>query len=178
MTSAATTTREREKLRQSFRPARVQLLFIGESPPVSGRFFYCANTGLYRAIRSAFQLADPRITDHNFLAAFRAYGCYLTDVSHEPVNHLAPPLRRATVAAGEKTLAHEIASLRPVVIAPMLLSIAKNVNSAIARAKWQGELLQFPYPGRWIRHREEFIKTLLPVLKRLKKIAVTPFPSS
>jgi hypothetical protein len=30
---------QREILRRSFRPARVRVLFVGESPPASGRFF-------------------------------------------------------------------------------------------------------------------------------------------
>ena len=47
--------RQRERLRQQFRPEAVRLLFIGESPPASGRFFYHGDSGLYRAIREVFQ---------------------------------------------------------------------------------------------------------------------------
>src|SRR3954464_7652523 len=100
-----TTKRERESLRRSFQPSHVQLLFIGESPPASGRFFYSGNSGLYRAIHMAFQKADATILEENFLSTFRAYGCYLTDLSHEPVDHLDAQPRRAMRSQGEKALA-------------------------------------------------------------------------
>lgn len=159
---------ERETLRLSFQPTRIQLLFIGESPPASGRFFYSANSGLYRAMRMAFQIADSKVDDENFLAAFRARGCYLTDLSHEPVDHLDPARRRAMRTEGEKFLAREIIRLQPEMIAPVLRSIAGNVENAVARANWQGQILQFPYPGRWSRHRDAFIKALVPVIRRLR----------
>jgi len=72
---------ERETLRESFRPKRIRILFIGEAPPASGRFFYSANSGLYRAMRDAFRTVDPQIDDENFLSLFQALGCYLTDLS-------------------------------------------------------------------------------------------------
>jgi hypothetical protein len=162
------TRRERERLRQSFRPPHIQLLFIGESPPASGRFFYSANSGLYRAMRMAFQIVDSKVDDENFLAAFRARGCYLTDLSHEPVDRLDPVLRRAMRSDGEKFLAREITRLQPGIIAPVLRSIVRNVENAAARASWQGEILQFPYPGRWSRYREAFVKALVPVIRRLR----------
>jgi hypothetical protein len=118
-------------------------------------------------MRTAFQIADSEIDDGNFLAAFRARGCYLTDLSREPVDHLDPPLRRAMCTAAEKFLAREITRLRPGTIAPVLRSIASNVENAVARANWQGPILQFPYPGRWSRHREAFIEDLVPVIRRL-----------
>jgi hypothetical protein len=161
------TRRERERLRLSFQPRRVRLLFIGESPPASGRFFYSANSGLYRAMRMAFQAADTNVSDENFLAVFRSRGCYLTDLSHEPIDHLDPPLRRALRSNGERSLARVINRLQPEIIAPVLRSIARNVEAATARANWQGEVLQFPYPGRWSRHRDAFIEALVPVIRRL-----------
>jgi hypothetical protein len=162
------TKRERERLRQSFRPARICLLFIGESPPASGRFFYSANSGLYRAMRTAFQIADSKLDDEDFLAVFRARGCYLTDLSHEPVDHLEPGLRREMRREGEKSLARAITRLQPDVVAPVLRCIVRNVENAVARADWQGQILHFPYPGRWSRHRKAFIEALVPVIRRLE----------
>jgi hypothetical protein len=163
----ARTRSERERLRQSFRPSRIRLLFIGESPPASGRFFYSANSGLYRAMRAAFQIADSNVDDENFLTVFRSRGCYLADLSSEPVDHLDAPLRRAMRKNGEKLLAREIARLQPETIAPVLRSIVRNVENAAAQANWRGPILQFPYPGRWSRHREAFIQALVPVIRRL-----------
>lgn len=162
------TRSERERLRQSFRPPHIQLLFIGESPPASGRFFYSANSGLYRAMRMAFQLADPQVDNDNFLAVFQQRGCYLTDLSQEPIDHLQPGRRRALREAGEKDLARQLKLFQPVMIAPVLRSIVSNVENAVLLAAWEGPTLQFPYPGRWSRHRDVFVEALVPVIQRLK----------
>ena len=117
-------------------------------------------------MRMAFQAAG--IDDENFLATFQQHGCYLTDLCDEPVDHLDPDQRRALRTAGEKDLARQLKRLRPVMIAPVLRSIAINVENAASLAGWQGRILQFPYPGRWRRHREAFIQTLEPIVRRLK----------
>jgi hypothetical protein len=168
MNITARTKRERENLRQSFQPSRIQLLFVGESPPASGRFFYSGNSGLYRAMRAGFQTADANVDDENFLATFRAYGCYLTDLSHEPIDHLDPVPRRLMRSHAEKSLAREIKRLQPGIIAPVLHSITGNVENAAARAKWRGQILQFPYPGRWSRYRRAFLEALVPVIGNLR----------
>lgn len=161
------TRRERERLRESFRPQCIQLLFIGESPPASGRFFYSANSGLYRAMRMAFQIADSKVDDENFLAVFQQHGCYLTDLWHEPVDSLPSDRRRALRKAGEKYLARQLKRFRPVMIAPVLRSIANNVENAASLAAWHGRILQLPYPGRWSLHREAFIKALVPTIREI-----------
>lgn len=163
------TERDRERLRESFRPAHIQLLFIGESPPASGRFFYSANSGLYRAMRMAFQIADATIDDENFLALFQKRGCYLTDLCDEPIDQLGPHERRARRRNGERDLARQLRRLRPMMIAPVLRSIVKNVENATSLARWHGRILQLPYPGRWLRNREAFLETLVPVIRGLNK---------
>jgi hypothetical protein len=158
---------DRERLRRQFRPPQVRLLFIGESAPASGRFFYSRDSGLYRAIRDAFRGIDPSIDDRNFLTAFQASGCYLIDLCQEPVDRLDPQSRGAARAAGEHSLSVEIARTRPGAIAPLLRSIAANVSRAVSHSNWQGELIPLPYPGRWHRHRTAFIAALSPALHKL-----------
>ena len=167
---------ERERLRLSFRPQRVRLLSVGESPPASGCFFYSANSRLYRAMLMAFRTADSKVNVENFFNVFRSWGCYLTDLNHEPVDHLDPPLRRTMRTGGEKWLAREITRLQPEILAPVLCSIASNVTAAVACTNWQDKILQFPYPGRWSRHRDAFIEALVPVLRRLKAEADSALP--
>lgn len=161
--------RERERLRRSFRPGNIQLLFIGESPPASGRFFYSANSGLYRAMRTAFQLADSTISDENFLSVFRDRGFYLTDLCLDPVDQLGADERGATRNDGEKHLCRELKCLRPITIAPVLRSIVPNVENAASLANWEGRMIELPYPGRWSRHREAFIEALVPHIRRMNK---------
>jgi hypothetical protein len=160
------TRREREALRETFRPQRIRLLFIGEAPPASGRFFYSANSGLYRAMRDAFRKVDPTISDANFLTVFMASGCYLTDLCPRPVDRLADQSRQRARVAGERLLAEELIQLRPEKIAPVLRAIVKHVENAALLANWHGEVLELPYPGRWFHNRAEFVRTIQPILSR------------
>lgn len=48
--------RDRASMRESFRPADVKILFIGESPPAGGALFYAANSNLFRYTNAAFQV--------------------------------------------------------------------------------------------------------------------------
>lgn len=154
------THRQRESLRRRFRPAHVQLLFIGESPPASGRFFYRGDSGLYRAMRDAFRAVDPSITDSNFLATFYASGCYLIDLCRDPVDNLDPPSRRAACRSSEASLSRTIDRLNPLKIVTLLRSIEANVTRAAFQAGWLGPFLHLPYPGRWSRHRDVFVEAL------------------
>ena len=156
-----------ESLRRSFRPALVRLLFIGESPPASGRFFYRRDSGLYRAMRDAFQSVDPSIDDENFLGRFQSSGCYLTDLCAEPVDHLDSKARRTACGSSEERLARNIAELRPARIATVVRSIERNVLRAASRADWCGGFIHLPYPGRWSRYRDAFVNTLAPTISGL-----------
>ena len=158
---------KREKLRRHFRPACVSLLLIGESPPASGRFFYQADSRLYRAVRNAFRSVDPLITDDRFLAVFQASGCYLIDLCSDPVDHLDPRARNATCRASEASLAQSIAQLQLQALATIVRSIEDNVARAASLAQWHGPVMHLPYSGRWSRHRAVFINALLPAIKSL-----------
>jgi hypothetical protein len=158
---------EREKLRLAFRPSSVRLLFVGESPPASGRFFYTQNSGLYFAMREAFRQIAPAIDDGNFLVKFKASGCYLIDLCRDPVDHLDPNARHRARKTSEASLTRRIAEIHPPAMALLLRSIASNVARAAARAGWQGQVIHLPYPGRWHQHRAVFIQTLAPSLSRL-----------
>jgi hypothetical protein len=163
------TRREREILRDSFRPERVRILFIGEAPPASGRFFYSANSGLYRAIRDAFRAVVPQIDDENFLSFFRALGCYLTDLCPEPVDQLDAKSRGRARVAGEELLSEKLIRLQPEKIVVVLRAIANHVAKAALRSNWRGEIIELPYPGRWHRHRVEFLEALEPTLALVLK---------
>lgn len=143
------------------------MLFVGESPPASGRFFYNRDSGLYRALRDAFHLVDESIDDQNFLAVFQAAGCYLIDACGRPVDRMEPLARRTACLAGEALLSRRIRSLQPNSIVTLVSSIRENVERAALRASWTGTMLTVPYPGRWIQHRKVFMELLLPHLKTL-----------
>ncbi len=157
----------RERIRRRYRPAHLRVLFIGEAPPASGKFFYNRDSGLYRAMRDAFLAIDPSITDQNFLALFQRTGCYLIDLCPHPVDRLDGHSRRAACLAGEPLLSRRIKRLQPQAMVTLVRSIRTNVERAARRAEWLGPLMDVPYPGRWIRHREIFVDALRPQLLAL-----------
>ncbi|HEY4979200.1 MAG TPA: hypothetical protein VII25_08565 [Candidatus Acidoferrum sp.] len=142
------------------------MLFVGESPPASGRFFYQADSGLYRAMRRTFLRALPALDGADFLQSFRECGCYLVDLCAKPVDRLTPQERRRACVVAEVGLSEAINVLRPKVMVVFLRSITPNVRRAAQLANWNGGLLELPYPGRWQRHRVAFERALLPVLRR------------
>lgn len=154
----------RERLRRRYRPNRVRILFVGESPPTSGRFFYQADSGLYRAVRDTFLAALPYLEKNEFLDSFRSLGCYLVDLCGEPVDKMASHARRCARRAGEVRLARTIRALRPKIIVTVVRSIRANVKRAREQAGWSGPHIELPYPGRWYRHRMRFHRQLVPLL--------------
>ncbi len=165
--AASTEHAARERLRRSFRPAALRILFVGESPPASGKFFYRRDSGLYRAMRAAFQAADPSIDEEHFLETFRACGCYLVDLCPEPVDKLERAMRAAMCRESEALLANTIRRLQPETIATLVRSIEGNVARSIARTVWHGRVIQLPYPGRWARHRSAFAGEVAPLVREL-----------
>ena len=160
------TLQSNEHLRRSFRPKKIRILFVGESPPASGRFFYRADSGLYRAIREAFLKAFPHLRESDFLKSFRDLGCYLVDLCDFPIDRLSPNARRKLCRAAEPHLAKSIRELRPGIVIVVIRSIALNVQRSEHQANWSGRHVELPYPGRWIRHRTAFIRQLVPILRQ------------
>jgi hypothetical protein len=164
----------RERLRKRYRPNRVRILFVGESPPASGRFFYRADSGLYRAVRETLVEAFPTVSEGDFLVVFRALGCYLVDLCGEPVDRLTRRPRGRACRAGEAVLARTIRALRPKVIVTVVRSIRGNVARAQKQAGWAGRHVELPYPGRWHHHRMKFQRVLVPLLHRVLLGAKVP----
>jgi hypothetical protein len=180
MPSRAKAAAARERLRGKYRPIKVRMLFVGESPPASGRFFYQADSGLYRAVRSAFITALPALGDADFLKSFRTLGCYLVDLCGQPVDRLEAKKRRHACAEGEARLSWIIKRLEPEMIVTVVRSIVANVERAQRRADWSGVHLVLPYPGRWQHHKVAFEKELVPVLRRelRSRLNAEPGPNS
>ena len=159
-----------ESLRAKYRPDHVSVLFVGESPPAGGTFFYAANSILYRATEEAFRDAVPDLLNEGaFLGAFNRMGCFLVDLCLEPVNHLSmkDPVQlaeRLTLRTqGEPRLAELVAALQPEVIVGVLMSIGPNIRAAMTLAEVRTKLCELPFPrpehvGRFRRELSELVK--------------------
>ena len=121
-------------------------------------------------MRDAFTQLDLACSDDTFLDVFRAAGCYLVDLCHDPVDHLDSKSRKAACRANETVLSSVIKQLRPARIATVVHSIERNVTRAVALASWHGPWIRLPYPGRWSHHRALFTEELLPTITKLMDI--------
>src|SRR5262249_41202041 len=128
----------RERLRERYRPDRVRILFVGEAPPASGRFFYQADSGLYRAIKDSFLAALPALRKTDFLHSFRSLGCYLSGLCGRPVDRMNMRSRQRVRLAGEVQLARRIRQLLPEIIVVVVRSIGANVRRAENNVSWSG----------------------------------------
>src|SRR6266705_4903305 len=117
-----------EAIRKRFRPERITTLFVGESAPHSGDFFYCGDSAMLAHMKRAVELAFRKSDD--FLKSFQAYGWYLDDLVLESVNHLRKPERLAKCLDAQKSLADRIAVYQPEAIVSVLKSIEPFVNAA------------------------------------------------
>src|SRR4051794_2820337 len=91
---------EYELLREAFRPRRVTVVFVGESRPANGTFFYRGDSRLAKYTSQAMGVAGK--TPSIFLQAFRSAGYFLIDLCPEPVNRLRGRERRTARSMGEQ----------------------------------------------------------------------------
>jgi hypothetical protein len=126
---AAGVTAWYEQVREQYRPDRLEVLLIGESPPDSGaggrRFFYAPtlqNDNLYRGVAQGLygDRPDLEVADKPaVLRRLQADGFWLIDAVDQPVNQLAPGPRRAAITAAVPQLVvrcRELAPRRGVII--------------------------------------------------------------
>jgi len=79
-----------EDIRNRYLPSSVKVLFIGESPPIGGAFFFLGKSILFNATKVVFEefynkhFLDP----FDFLNFFKNSGYFLDDLCHEPINHI------------------------------------------------------------------------------------------
>ena len=171
---------EREELRRGFRPRKVQVFFIGESPPKSGEFFYSADSNLYTHTKEAFEKAYNKLwaKSTDFFDFFRSSGCYLDDLCLEPVNHLRKTReeraeRRAIRRRAALSLSERIGYARPkgIIVTPLL--IRGTVGRAIRNAKIaEARMWYLPFPVRGYQRR--YVNELCCALKELRDLRVLP----
>jgi hypothetical protein len=161
-----------ERLRRRYRPDDVRVLFVGESPPAGGTFFYRANSKLYDATREAFEAAIPALRrEDDFLAAFQRLGCYLDDLCLEPVNdlHMRDSKRLAQRERGVAPLARRMKPRDPAVVCVVMKAIVTEVGRATDRAELDVQREALPFPAR---HRAQYVRMLTHVVKRWRRRGV------
>lgn len=163
-----------EKIRKSYKPKSIKVLYIGESRPANGTFFYKGDSILFRAIKNAFQEAYGRsfANDISFLDYFKTCGCYLEDLCIDPVNKLPGGVRLQKREQGIPRLANSIKHAQPEAIIILMKDIKDDVVEAI---KLSGVDLKYgditPFPGR-PRNTENCIRENAEHLRKMKEIGI------
>jgi len=155
-----------EEARVHYRPKSITTLFVGESPPHSGKFFYYGNTALAHHMSFAMRSAGLGV-DGDFLLRFKAYGWYLDDLVLVPVDRMRPAQRREACLAARSSLADRIAEYRPQAIVTVLLRIKEIVEAAATAAGSDAPRYAVPFPGNGQQAR--FLREMADILPRLPK---------
>jgi len=149
-------------LRQKYKPDRVRVLFVGESPPANGTFFYKCDSKLYKHTKKVFQEFWIFKSDKEFLERFKNEGFYLEDLCDEPINHLPKRERKAKRNENIETLAKKLKQLNPEVIIVVMKSIQRQVKGAIKIAGLNPKYYAIPFPSRgWQKEFEKQLKGIL-----------------
>ena len=134
-------------IRRAHRPEPIATLFVGESAPVSGDFFYRGNPLMTQIVMSAIEASLP---GQGTIASFKANGWYLDDLSITPLDNLRGKARRDACVAARESLAERIAKHKPLAIVSLMLGIREDVEACVGFAAVIGTR---PYDGRCPRSR-------------------------
>ncbi len=153
-------TNDIEKLRHSFRPDKITVLFVGESAPAGGTYFYLGNSQVYRYLKRAFN------GDEKFLSEFKEKGYFLDDLVLEPINDKTRAARRRFHENAVSSLAERLTVYRPLAVISLLKFIEEPVRDAVLMAGLsQVPYFSVPFPGNGRQKEfEQEIARIIPLL--------------
>jgi hypothetical protein len=138
---------ETEGLRDSYRPERITTLFVGESAPNSGKFFYRGNTQAKQYMAQSMKAAGLYDGVGDFFQVFRSYGWYLDDLVLIPVDKLPKRERKRLCLEAQMSLSERIAKYRPRAIVSLMLGIKEIVEAAAVGASSNAPRFAVHFPG-------------------------------
>jgi hypothetical protein len=165
----------REKYNPKNRGIPIRVLFIAESPPAGGGYFYFEETGvrnhLFRETMKALGLwAENRTMSAGvdkvpLLKEFQRAGYFLVDLSYTPVNKMQNRERTEVLVSNIPRLLNELEDLNPQRIVIVKATLFKLLFSRILETKFGPRLLNrgsipFPSHGGQKRYRKEIRKLL------------------
>ena len=148
------------RARRRYRPHKIRLLLIAESPPSSGGFFYFPTTigkdHLFRETMKALDLwpkNEPMrggVDKRSMLRRFQSMGLYLLDTCDFPVNKLRPVERTEAVLRQIPRLVNKVIDADPIHILIVKSSIFQPVFIALKESGLRSRVLNsgpVPFPN-------------------------------
>src|SRR5438094_2663135 len=139
------------RARRKYRPQKVRLLLIAESPPSSGGFFYFPTTigkdHLFRETMKALDLWPTGVPMRRgvdkrpMLRRFESLGLYLLDTCDFPVDKMRPRERREAVLEQIPRLVNDVIEANPLRILVVKSSIFNPVVIALRESVFQSQIL-------------------------------------
>lgn len=146
--------------RNKYRPKKVSLLLIAESPPSSGGYFYAEETigkdHLFRETMKALELwpADRPMRKgcdkRPMLKQFRSLGFFLIDTCELPIDKMPPRLRKLSTIQGASTLSHRVKELDPSQILIVKKTVFNPVRQVLSLAGFEDRIMNkraMPFPS-------------------------------
>src|SRR2546430_5660134 len=153
--------------RNKYKPNRVNVLLIAESPPSSGGYFYSETTigkdHLFRETMKALEFwpidrpMRKGCDKQPMLRRFRSIGFFLIDTCELPVDKLQPRQRRISTIQGASTLPHRVRELDPTRILIVKKTVFKPARQSLIEAGLgERDLHTKPMPVPRYRHPRKF----------------------
>lgn len=146
--------------RNKYRPSKVNVLVVAESPPSSGGYFYAETAigkdHLFRETMKALELwpADRPLRKgcdkRPMLEQLRSLGFFLIDTCELPVDKMPPGQRRLSTAQGALTLPNRVKELDPGRIVIVKKTVFNPVNQALCIGGFEDRILNkksLPFPS-------------------------------
>jgi len=99
------------RLRNAYIPAEIKIIFVLESPPASGRYFYNPDGPTTEALFGAMMRDVVEMTPTckaDGLKEFAARGYFLVDATYTPVNRLSDKEKEATTLCDFEALVADL----------------------------------------------------------------------
>lgn len=91
-----------QQIRLKYLPVIAKVLFIGESPPSGGAFFFLGKSILFNTTKVVFEEFHKKHfpVPFDFLNFFKNSGFFIDDLCHEPINQIKDPIFREKLRLG------------------------------------------------------------------------------
>jgi hypothetical protein len=161
-------------LRNKYRPSKIKLTFVLESPPVSGKYFYDPKGKTSEPLFSAMMkvIGHKPATKEDGLFAFSKTGFFLVNATYSPVNHLKSMKKRNGAILADlpeliQDLKHTLGNQRVKVVlvkANICRLLEEPLKSAGFRVINNGAVVPFPSHN----HQANFQENIKKVLREAK----------
>ena len=154
-----------EKKRNDFKPSKTKILFVGESRPSGGTFFYDKNSNLYRYTKESFENVGIDFS----LEKFKEMECWLYDVCKEPIGFIKSiSAKRKIIEKYIPDLIKNIKALSPKYIIVVKKTCMEKVFSSILGIGYSENSnafnTSFPSCGNQKKYVNELTKILRNIL--------------